>query len=233
MDLDINDKINVIAFDADDTLWRELDNYELFEHTYCCILKQYYSEEQAMRMLQETEKRNIPFYGYGLKSVMLSMVETLCNANNNVVNPLCIKKIIEFGQTLMKQPVELLAGVEEVLQQLSGNYKLALATKGDLLDQQRKVEKSGLRHLFSHIEIMSYKNKDEYKQLCKKLDCSPENFLMVGNSLKSDILPVIELGGYAVHIPYHITWVEERYDEKFTHPRLFQLSDIKEVLTIL
>lgn len=80
---------------------------------------------------------------------------------------------------------------------------------------------------------MSYKNKDEYKQLCEKLDCSPENFLMVGNSLKSDILPVIELGGYAVHIPYHITWVEERYDEKFTHPRLFQLSDIKEVLTIL
>lgn len=161
------------------------------------------------------------------------MVETLCNANNNVVNPHCIKKIIEFGQTLMKQPVELLAGVEEVLQQLSGNYKLALATKGDLLDQQRKVEKSGLQHLFSHIEIMSYKNKDEYKQLCEKLDCSPENFLMVGNSLKSDILPVIELGGYAVHIPYHITWVEERYDEKFTHPRLFQLSDIKEVLTIL
>jgi putative hydrolase of the HAD superfamily len=138
-----------------------------------------------------------------------------------------------MGKDLLQKPIELLDGVEEVLAKLNGDYRLVLATKGDLLDQERKLIKSGLEHYFHHIEIMSDKKKKDFQKLLKHLDCQPENFLMVGNSLKSDVLPVLELGGHAVHVPYHTTWAHETVSHRIEHENFLEAKNILEVIHIL
>lgn len=143
------------------------------------------------------------------------------------------EEIIRLGQELLQKPVTLLDGVEDVLLQLQGKYKLVLATKGDLFDQKRKVMDSGLVRYFYHIEIMSDKKEADYQKLLNTVGCAPQNFLMLGNSIKSDILPILNLGGYAAHIPYHITWQYENHEGNVTHPNLLQLKNIKDIIGYL
>ncbi|RYD68788.1 MAG: HAD family hydrolase, partial [Sphingobacteriales bacterium] len=164
---------------------------------------------------------------------MLSMIETVLKITNGKANPEVLKKVLELGQEMLSKPVELLDGVEDVLKALNGKFRLVVATKGDLLDQQRKLTKSGLDHYFHHIEIMSDKQEQDYRKLLKHLDCKPEEFLMLGNSLKSDVLPVLAIGGHAAHIPYHTTWVHEHIDHTINHPNFYQIDSLAEVLTKL
>lgn len=229
----MKDKIEFIAFDADDTLWENELYYQEFEQEFCKLLSSYMPADSISKELFDTGMNNLYMYGYGLKSMMLSMIETACRISVPSGDIHCIEEIVKYGQELLRKPVTLIDGVEEVLLQLQGRYKLVLATKGDLFDQKRKVVSSGLQDSFCHIEIMSDKKCADYQKLLAHLDCQPENFLMIGNSAKSDILPVLELGGCAAHIPHHITWVHEQLEGKINHPHCILLENICEILTIL
>ena len=164
---------------------------------------------------------------------MLCMIETVSKVSNGTAPLALINKTIEIGHELLQKPVELLDGVTETLEHLKGNYRLVVATKGDLLDQERKLKKSGLQEYFHHIEIMSDKKESDYQKLLKHLDCKPENFLMLGNSIKSDILPVLEIGGSAAHIPYHVTWVHEQHDLNIEHSNFMELEKLNDILDYL
>ncbi|WP_341841038.1 HAD family hydrolase [Chitinophaga caseinilytica] len=225
--------ITTIAFDADDTLWVNEPYFQETEQKCCALLEDYLPHHTVSQELFRTEMQNLPLYGYGVKAFMLCMVETILRVSNNTANPEILNKAIEFGKELLAKPVELLEGVEDVLKALKGKYRLVVATKGDLLDQERKLLKSGLEHYFHHIEIMSEKGEKDYKKLLRHLDCKPENFLMIGNSLKSDVLPVLALGGHAIHIPYHTTWAYERIDHNVEHENLRQVISIPEILPLL
>jgi putative hydrolase of the HAD superfamily len=222
--------IKVIAFDADDTLWVNEPYFREAEEQFCSLLEDYLPRHSISQELFKTEMANLPLYGYGIKSVMLSMIETILRITENTAPPETIFKAIQYGQELLNKPIELLDGVETVLQSLYGKYRLVVATKGDLLDQERKLKKSGLEHYFHHIEIMSDKQEKDYRKLLKHLDCQPGEFLMIGNSLKSDVLPVLALEGHAVHIPYHITWEHERIDHTIEHPQFYQFETIADIL---
>lgn len=229
----MKDKIEFIAFDADDTLWENELYFQEFEREYCNLLNQYLPASSLSEELFKTEMKNLHMYGYGLKSMMLSMIETACKAMGKDGDIRVVKKIIESGQELLQKPVALLEGVPEVVQQLYGKYKLVLATKGDLFDQQRKIVDSRLQKYFYHIEIMSDKKNADYEKLLENLGCPPEHFLMIGNSVKSDIMPVLELGGYAAHIPHHVTWAHEHYEGEINHPQFITLKNMKEVLNYI
>lgn len=229
----MKDKIEVVAFDADDTLWENELYFQEFEHKFCNLLKTYQPSEAVSQELFETEMKNLHMYGYGLKSMMLSMIETVCRITDGQENIHCVEEIIKQGQELLQRPVTLLDGVEDVLLQLQGRYKLILATKGDLFDQRRKVMGSGLMKYFCHVEIMSDKKKSDYQKLLDTMKCRPQKFLMLGNSIKSDILPVLELGGYAAHIPHHITWQHEVHEGDITNPNFIQLKNIKDIAEYL
>ena len=161
---------------------------------------------------------------------MLSMIETALKVSNKTITLDAIEKIIELGRELLEKPIELIEGVEEVLIQLKKKHRLVVATKGDLLDQERKLKNSGVEHYFHHIEIMSDKQEKDYRKLIRHLDIKPEEFLMVGNSLKSDVLPVLAIGGKGYHIPYHTTWAHEQVEHTIEHPDFKQLSNIRELL---
>lgn len=227
------DKMKVIAFDADDTLWVNEPNYQETEEKFCNLLKDYLPKESVSKELFKTEMANLTLYGYGAKGFMLSMIETLCRITNNSANTELVQNIILLGKELLQKPVALLDGVKDVLVKLNGKYRLVVATKGDLLDQERKLFKSGLENYFHHIEIMSDKKAENYVNLLKNVDCNPENFLMVGNSMKSDIIPVLELEGYAVHVPFHTTWIHETLELKIDNPKFREVQNITELLEIL
>lgn len=225
--------LKIIAFDADDTLWVNEPYYQETEKEFCLLLKEYLPAQAISEELFKTEMKNLHLYGYGAKGFMLSMIETANRISNHTLPPQTIDKIIELGHQLLQKPIVLLKGVEETLTALHGNYKLIVATKGDLLDQERKLKKSGLEHFFHHIEIMSEKEVSDYQKLLRHLDCKPENFLMAGNSVRSDILPVLELGAYAAHIPYHVTWAHEQQDENISHNHFIRLTSISEIIKFL
>jgi len=225
--------ISVIAFDADDTLWVNEPYFRETEEKFCALLQDYLPLHTAEQELFKTEIQNLPLYGYGVKGFMLSMVETALRVSANTVNISVVEKAIEYGKELLARPIEMLDGVEEVLQTLHGRYRLVVATKGDLLDQERKLKKSGIEHYFHHIEIMSDKKEKDYEKLIRHLDISPEQFLMLGNSLKSDVLPVLAMGGHAVHIPYHITWEHEKVDHHIEHRNFHQVEKIQEITRLL
>jgi len=224
--------IKVIAFDADDTLWVNEPYFQETELKFASLLEDYLPLHSVTKELFKTEVQNLPLYGYGIKGFMLSMIETALTVSNKTINPEIIVKAIEYGQELLQKPVELLEGVEEVLTVLKTRYRLVVATKGDLLDQERKLKKSGLTHFFHHIEIMSDKQEADYTKLIKHLDIAPSEFLMLGNSLKSDVLPVLAVGGHAVHIPYHITWNHEKVESIVEHANFQQIEKISDVLLL-
>jgi putative hydrolase of the HAD superfamily len=226
-------EIRVIAFDADDTLWVNEPYFQEAEQRFCELLEDYMPRHSISQELFRTEMKNLPLYGYGIKGFMLCMIETVLRITNDSIHPSMIGQCIQMGQDLLNKPIELLDGVEHVLDHLKGRYRLVVATKGDLLDQERKLKKSGIAHFFHHIEIMSEKQEPDYRKLLKHLDCSPEHFLMMGNSLKSDIMPVLEVGGYGIHIPYHTTWAHEKTEHRLEHERFFEVERIDQVLPLL
>jgi putative hydrolase of the HAD superfamily len=227
--------IKVIGFDADDTLWVNEPHYQETVKYFCSLLSDYLDAEQVSAELLKTEKQNIELYGFGAKGFMLSLIETALRVSKNKIDNETINKIIALGKELLDKPIELLNGVENVLAELNKKYKLIVATKGDLLDQERKLKKSGLAKYFHHVEIMSDKKVKNYKMLLQHLEVSPESFLMIGNSFKSDILPVLELGGYGIYIPYHITWQHELVDDKIigAMEKVKQIKKIEEVLKLV
>ncbi|MGV7105041.1 HAD family hydrolase [Flavobacterium sp. U410] len=229
----MKEKIKVIAFDADDTLWVNEPYFQEAEKQFCTLLENYLPQHAVSQELFKTEMKNLHLYGYGVKGFVLCMVETASRISNRTVSLELIDKIIAIGQELLLKPIELLSGVSETLDKLKGNYRLIVATKGDLLDQERKLKNSGLEPYFHHIEIMSDKKVSDYQKLLKHLDCKPENFLMLGNSIKSDILPVLELGGYGGHIPYHTTWLHERHEHQLQHNNFVELKSIDSILNYL
>ena len=230
----MNKHIKVIGFDADDTLWVNEPNYKEAEAEFCKLMLEYNSEKKSSEELFRTEMKNLALYGYGAKAFMLSLIETALIISNYKLKPEIILEIIDLGKKLLNKPVQLLHGVEHVLKKLNGNYKLIMASKGDLLDQERKLDKSDLSAYFHHIEIMSNKEVPDYEKLLRNLEIHPDEFIMVGNSIRSDIIPVLQIGGYAIHIPYHTTWQYENLENtRVDNPRFRKVSQIEEILQFL
>jgi putative hydrolase of the HAD superfamily len=225
--------IKVIAFDADDTLWVNEPYFQNTEQKFCALMEEYLPQHTVSRELLKIEIANLALYGYGIKGYILSMIEAAIEVSDGTISTGAIDKIIGFGKELLNEPIELLENVEEVLEALKGKYRLVVATKGDLLDQERKLKKSGLSHYFHHIEIMSDKGEKDYLKLLRHLDIRPAEFMMIGNSLKSDIIPVINIGGHGVHVPYHTTWAHEHVETKLEHENFRHAEHLKEVLAML
>jgi putative hydrolase of the HAD superfamily len=225
--------VKIIAFDADDTLWHNEAFFQEIETKFCDLLQDYLPAHTLSRELLQTEVANLSLYGYGIKGFILSLIETSLRISDKTIPIDVIEKIIGFGKDLLEKPVDLIENVEEVLDNLGKKYRLVLATKGDLLDQHRKLTKSGLGHYFHHIEIMTEKGETDYQKLIKRLDIIPSEFAMVGNSLKSDILPVLQIGGHGFHIPYHTTWAHEKIEVNIDHANFQQLNSIKEIIAHL
>ncbi|MFC5624053.1 HAD family hydrolase [Algoriphagus winogradskyi] len=225
--------IKVIAFDADDTLWVNEPFFREAEEEFASLMEGFMPRHSSIKELYLTEIGNLGLYGYGIKGFMLSMIQTALRISEHKIPVKAIDKILEIGYEMMQKPVEILPGVEEVLAELQGEYRLVMATKGDLVDQEKKLKKSGLDHYFHHIEIMSEKKVADFAKLVRHLDVAPEEFLMMGNSLKSDVLPVLELGGHAIHIPYHITWEHERIEHEVEHDNFYQAEHIAQVVEMI
>ena len=223
----------IIAFDADDTLFVNEPYFQEVEQQFCFLMQDYLSHQGLSQELFKTEIENLPLYGYGIKGYILSMIEATMKISNNTISLEVITKIIQYGKELLEKPIELLDGVEETLKSLQGKYKLVVATKGDLKDQQSKLHRSGLGHYFHHIEVMADKQEINYEKLLKRLEIEPNEFLMIGNSLKSDVLPVLAIGGFAIHIPFHTTWAHEKIDHKIDHENFFEFKNIKEILSLI
>jgi putative hydrolase of the HAD superfamily len=201
--------IDVIAFDADDTLWHSESLYLQAQGEFQELLAPYHGDNGVADALYETEMGNLPYYGYGIKSFALSMIETAIRMTDARIDGRDIQRIIDLAKGMLGAPVQLLDHVAEVIPVLSKSYALMIITKGDLLDQEAKVARSGLASHFGAVEVVSDKTPDVYRTVLAKHRLDPGRFLMVGNSLRSDILPVVSLGARAVHIPYHITWEHE------------------------
>ena len=225
--------IKVIAFDADDTLWVNEPFFREAEEKFAELLEDFMPQHSTLKELYHTEIDNLKLYGYGIKGFMLSMIETAMRISDHKISMEMVEKILQIGREMLEKPVDLIPGVAEVLKELNGDYRIVLATKGDLLDQERKLKKSGLEQHFHHIEIMSDKKISDFEKLIKHLDIKAEEFIMLGNSLKSDILPVLDLGGFAIHIPFHITWKHEEINHQVLHERFFQVSKIPEVVKVI
>lgn len=233
--MEINYKnIKVIGFDADDTLWVNEIYFRDAELEFARLLGAYETANKIDQELFKKEMDNLELYGYGVKGFVLSMVEMALEISNYNVSNTTLEAILNIGKDMINKPVELLDGVEEVLKKLSKNYRLILATKGDLLDQERKLEKSGLIDYFHHIEVLSDKKEANYSKLLNHLDIKPSEFLMIGNSLKSDILPLVNIKAHAIHVPFHTTWAHEEVSEKESNGKAYKtVSSLRDILKFL
>lgn len=223
----------IIAFDADDTLWHNEPYFDEAQERFCQLFQDFASSQEILGMILNHQVKNLPLYGFGIKAFTLSMIETALKITDNNISGKGIEQIITIGKDLLQKPVELLPNVEVVLKELHGKYKLVVATKGDLKDQHRKLHDSGIGHYFHHIEVLSDKTELDYEKMLGRLECKAEDFLMIGNSLKSDVLPILNLGGFGIHIPYHTTWEYEKIDFEIEHENFIALSNVKDVLNVL
>ncbi|MDA0176502.1 MULTISPECIES: HAD family hydrolase [Mesoflavibacter] len=233
--MEINyDTIKVIGFDADDTLWVNETYFRDAEEEFAKLLSQFETPNKIDQELFKMEMKNLPTYGYGVKGFVLSMVEMAIELSNGTVSNSVITKILNIGKGMINKDVALLDGVEDVLQKLSNKYRLIVATKGDLLDQERKLEKSGLLDYFHHIEVLSDKKEANYSKLLNHLDIKPTEFLMIGNSLKSDILPLLNIKSKAIHVPFHTTWAHEEVTlEESKNKQFHTLKTLKQLPELL
>ncbi len=224
----------VIGFDADDTLWHNEVIFERVHVRYRELLGRYHDAKTVDQTLFATEMRNLELYGYGIKGFMLSAIETAIELTQGQISADEIRTLIGLGREMLQHPVELLAGVREVLPALAATHRLLLITKGDLRDQERKLAKSGLASYFAGVEIVSEKNEAAYERVLQRHQINPDDFLMVGNSLKSDILPVLALGGSGAHIPYPLLWEHERTVHLPDAPgRFFELKHLGELTALV
>jgi len=226
-------EIDVVGIDADDTLWHNETYFADAQATFVQILAPWTPEgEDVLALHDATERANLELFGYGIKGFTLSMVETAIDVSRGEVSISAVAELLRLGKEMLAHPVELLEGVAEAVDALAQDHRLVLITKGDLIHQETKIARSGLADRFERIEIVSEKDPATYKGILERMDVAPERFLMAGNSVRSDILPVLELGGHAVHVPYAITWshevVEEREDDTF--PVLASLGELAEWL---
>ena len=201
--------LRLLAFDADDTLWHNETHYAETQEAFRQLLRSSHDDGWIDARLHDTEMRNLRHYGYGIKGFTLSMIETALELTEDQLDGAGIRRVVELGKAMLDKPVEPLPGVDEVLQELAGTYDLMLITKGDLFDQETKLAKSGLGTHFSKVEIVSEKDEATYGAILEHYGIPASAFAMVGNSVKSDILPVLSMGARAVHIPYHLTWSHE------------------------
>ncbi len=205
--------IALVGFDADDTLWKSEDYYREAQATFERIVGAYVDLGDVGGRLYAVEKRNLALFGYGVKGMLLSMVEAAVEITEARISAADLHRIVGLGKWLLQHPVELLPGVRAAVEQVARDYPVVLITKGDLFHQEAKVRESGLADLFRRIEIVSEKDARTYARLFEEFGIAPSRFLMVGNSLRSDIAPVLELGGWGVHVPYHVTWAHEAEGE--------------------
>ena len=227
------DHIKVIGFDADDTLWVNETYFREAEVKFAELLEHYETKNKVDQELFKMEMKNLDLYGFGIKGFMLSMIESALELSNNRVPQEIINNILNIGKNMIARPVELLDGVEDVLHVLSQNYRLIVLTKGDLLDQERKLEKSGLSKYFHHVEVLSDKKEINYKNLLDHLEIEVNEFLMVGNSLKSDVIPILNIGAAAVHVPFHTTWAHEMVPEEEQPNDHLTLNSLRDLLKYL
>lgn len=233
MEIDYTD-IKVIGFDADDTLWVNETYFREAEIAFGELMMPYETPNKTDQELFKMEMQNLDVYGYGVKPFVLSMLESALKLSNYNVPNSTVETILNIGKDMLNKPVELLDGVEDVLSKTYHNYKLIVATKGDLLDQERKLEKSGLTKYFHHIEVLSDKKEANYKKLLNHLEINPSEFLMVGNSLKSDILPLVNIGAKAIHMPFHTTWAHEQVSHEETNGKTYKtLNNLRDLLKVL
>lgn len=225
------DRIDVIAFDADDTLWDCQSHFADVERRYCELLAAYGDADSIAGELFRTEARNMALLGYGTKAFTLSLVENAVGVSHGRVTGDEIGRIVDMGKELLALPATPLPGVRETLRALGGIRKVVF-TKGELLDQQSKLQRSGLAPLFDHVEIVSDKTGEAYRALCRRLRITPDRLLMVGNSFRSDIAPALAVGAWAAHIPFHVTWQLE-VTEEFEHERLVRLKEMSELREIV
>ncbi len=225
--------ITTVGFDADDTLWHNESIFVSTHEKLRALLAAYHDAETVERQLFATEMRNLERYGYGIKSFALSAIETAVELSRGQLKADEVSAIIKLTHLMLDHPVEILPHVVETIEALRSSYRLIVITKGDLRDQERKIRRSGLEGSFSAVEIVSEKDRNSYDRILRRHAVRPEEFLMVGNSIRSDILPALELGAYAAHVPYPLTWEHERVDKEPEHERYFSLSALAELPPLL
>lgn len=227
--------LKLIAFDADDTLWVNEPMYVNVQQQFRTLLMHHVSEETIGARFYEAQMRNLRLFGYGAKGFMLSMIETAIELTEGTITGSEIQQIIDIGKELLAFPIDVLDGVQEVLETLSGQYDLMVLTKGDLLDQESKIARSGLGHYFKYVEIVSEKNEPAYQRIIQRYGLKPEEFLMIGNSLRSDVLPVVHVGANAIHVPYSVTWAHEQVEKEQLEGKSFlafeRIADVIPVLS--
>lgn len=226
-------QITTIAFDADDTLWHNETIFRFTEERFAKLLSEVMDSEPLMDRLLATERRNLKFYGYGIKGFTLSMIETALDVTEGRASPHIISEILAAGREMLTHPVETLPGVREAIEKLSERFRVMVITKGDLFDQERKVAESGLAELFHTVEIVSEKTEETYSDLFSRHGTGPEQAVMVGNSLKSDVIPALQAGAWGVYVPYQITWAMEKADEPQECERYRCVKSLTEFVELL
>ncbi len=218
--------LSAIAFDADDTLWHNERFFRMTHDHFAALLVDYAGRDHLEARLLESERRNVGRYGFGIKGFTLSMIETALEVTENRVPGRVIGELIAAGQEMLAHPIELLPHARDVVEALRGRYPLLIITKGDLMDQERKVAQSGLGEIFDAVEIVSDKAPGVYAEIFRRRGIAPEAAMMVGNSLKSDVLPVLHLGGWGVHVPHDLTWALEHEEVPEDAPRFRMIDDL-------
>jgi putative hydrolase of the HAD superfamily len=221
--------VTTVGLDADDTLWHNETIFRLTHARFVDLLDDHGDAETIEARLAETEQRNLRLYGYGVKGFTLSMIETAMELCDGGAPPEVVREIMAAGREMLAHPVETLPGVDETLAELSERYRLVLITKGDLMDQERKLAASGLGDLFAAVEIVSEKDQNTYERVFARHGTGAAEAVMAGNSMKSDVLPAIAAGAFGVHIPYHVTWAHELADAPEGHARYVSLGRIAEL----
>ena len=224
-------EIKLIGFDADDTLWENENIFYDAQKKINKILK--INNDNFNRELFKIEKQNLEYYGYGIKGFILSIIETSLKISSKKLDNKIIKEILDLGKKMLSKKVKVLPNVKTTLEGLSKNYNLVLITKGDLLDQEKKINSSKISKYFNYIEIVSQKNEKTYMKILEKYNLKPKNFLMVGNSLKSDVLPVTKIGGMGFYIPFKLTWELEKVEDDQISTNYVELENISEIPTRL
>jgi putative hydrolase of the HAD superfamily len=225
--------ITTLGFDADDTLWHHEQYYQLTQARFAALLAEYAAPEKISESLLAAERRNLAFYGYGVKGFTLSMIETALEVTDGRAGAPIVSAILAAGREMLRHPIETLPQVRETLTALAGDYRLLLITKGDLFDQERKLAESGLGELFSAVEIVSEKDSDTYRRLFDRHGDGADRAMMIGNSLKSDVLPAIEAGSWGVHVPHEVNWILDHAEPPAEGGRFRRLAHLGELPALL
>jgi putative hydrolase of the HAD superfamily len=225
--------LTTIGFDADDTLWQNEQFFRLTEQRFAALLADHAEQPVILEKLLEAERKNLAIYGFGIKGFTLSMIETALEITNDNAPSSVIAEIVAAGREMLAHPIETLPHVQETLEALAGKYRLVLITKGDLFDQERKLAQSGLGDFFEAVEIVSGKDRETYRRIFERHGDGPEKSMMIGNSLKSDVVPVIEAGGWGIYVPHDLTWVLEHVEAPVQAPRFRQIEHLGHLEKVL